>query len=224
MIKEDTIPCSQAEEPMNAYRKLREIAWRASMKGLACGPHITRYYMYDRLQALGQGFPQRNGRVLSISHSTNLASLLSLEPSELVSADYPEHNVLSLGFPDSSFDYVLSDQVLEHVEGDPYRAISECHRILRPGGIAVHTTCFINPVHGAPRDFWRFTPDALALLHHGWSQIIEAGGWGNFQVWSVIQDGMRYTGVPHAKWHPLHKIAVDNDPLWPIVTWVAARK
>lgn len=194
------------------------------MSGLARGPHITRYYMYDRLKSLHSKLPYNNGRVLAISHSSNLVDLLGLQPSEVVSADYPAHNILSLDFPDSSFDYVLSDQVLEHVEGDPYKAISECHRVLRPGGIALHTTCLINPVHGAPQDFWRFTPDALSLLHKEWSEIIEVGGWGNFQVWSVVQDGLRYVGVPHAKWHPLHKIAMKNDSEWPIVTWVAARK
>jgi SAM-dependent methyltransferase len=219
------VPKIRKEEGMNFYRTLREIAWRISVKGLARGPHVTRYYMYDRLQSIGPILPNRNGRVLSISHSANLADLVGLQPSEIVSADYPEHNILTLDFPDATFDYVLSDQVLEHVEGDPYQAISECHRVLRPGGIALHTTCFIIPVHGAPKDFWRFTPDALSLLHRDWSEIIEVGGWGNFQVWSVVhQDGIRLLGVPHKRWHPLHKIAVRNDPLWPIVTWIIARK
>jgi SAM-dependent methyltransferase len=209
---------------MNIYRKLREWAWLGSMVGLARGPHITRYAMYDRLQSIAHKLPNKGGRVLSISHSDNLASLVGLQPSEIVSANYPEHNFICLNFPDESFDYVVSDQVLEHVEGDPYDAIRECHRLLRPGGIALHTTCFINPVHGVPKDFWRFTPDALALLHQDWSEIIEVGGWGNFNVWSAIQDGLRFVGVPHAKWHPLHKLAVKNDPAWPIVTWVIARK
>ena len=209
---------------MNTYRKLREIAWRASMKGLSLGPHITRYYMYDRLTSIAASLPNRTGRVLSISHSENLAELMGLQPTELVAADYPEHNVLSLSFSADSFDFVLSDQVLEHIEGNPYQAINECHRVLRPGGIALHTTCFINPVHGAPKDFWRFTPDALALLHRDWSEIIQVEGWGNFEVWSVIKDGIRYDGIPHAKWHPLHKLAVKNDPEWPIVTWILARK
>ena len=209
---------------MSIYRTLRNFAWRASMKSLPRGPHITRYFMYDRLRSIGEGLPNKGGRVLSISHSDNLVELLGLTPSEVVSADYPHHNVLALTFPDASFDYVLSDQVLEHIEGDPFQAISECHRVLRPGGIALHTTCFVNPVHGAPSDFWRFTPDALALLHKTWSAVIEVGGWGNFQVWSLVRDGLRFVGVPHAKWHPFHKLAVHNDPLWPIVTWIIARK
>jgi SAM-dependent methyltransferase len=209
---------------MNIYRKLRGLAWRASMIGLARGVHITRYYMYDRLQSIGPKLPNRSGRVLSISHSGSLVGLLGLQPSGVASADYPEHNVLSLNFSEDSFDYVLSDQVLEHVEGDPYQAVGECYRVLRQGGIAIHTTCFINPVHGVPKDFWRFTPDALSLLHRDWSEVIEVGGWGNFYVWSVVKDGIRFVGVPHAKWHPLHQIAMSNDPVWPIVTWIVARK
>jgi SAM-dependent methyltransferase len=209
---------------MNLCRRLRRVAWKASMVGLPRGPHITRYAMYARLRSIGSLLGPSTGRVLSVSHSANLAELLRLQPSEIVEANYPEQNMLALEFADQSFDFVLSDQVLEHIEGNPQQAIDECHRVLKPGGIAVHTTCFINPVHGAPKDFWRFTPEALSLLHRRWSQIIECGGWGNFAVWSVIQDGLRYEGIPHATWHPLNRLATRNDPEWPIVTWIAARK
>src|SRR6185312_2882003 len=97
---------------MNLYRKLRNIAWRASMKGLERGPHLSRYYMYHRLKAVGRQLPDRTGRVLSISRSSNVCEIMEFTPSEIVQADYPEHNILSLKFPDESFDYVISDQVL----------------------------------------------------------------------------------------------------------------
>jgi len=209
---------------MNLSRDIRKVAWQASMAGFPRGPHITRYYMYNHLEKLGRKLQFNAGRTLSVSHSDRLATVLGIEASEVVLADYPEHNLLSLNFPDSSFDYLLSDQVLEHVEGDPYQAIRECHRVLRPGGISILTTCFINPIHSCPKDFWRFTPDALSLLHQDWSEIIEVGGWGNLAVWSVVEDGLRFEGVPDAPWHPLHRIAMHNDPLWPIVTWIIARK
>ena len=209
---------------MNFYRKLRNIAWRASMKGLPRGPHLSRFYMYNRLKEVGAGLPRRDGRVLAISRSANVCEVLGLTPSEVVAADYPEHDMLSLRFPDASFDYVISDQVLEHVEGPPQAAIDECRRVLKPGGIAVHTTCLINPIHEAPADYWRFTPFALRHLHRDWSEIIEVDGWGHFGVWIAELDGLRYTAVPLAEWHPFHKIATKNDPEWPIVTWVVARK
>ncbi|QJD58202.1 class I SAM-dependent methyltransferase [Pseudomonas sp. gcc21] len=209
---------------MSMFRKFRGALWLASTLGLEKGVHITRYSMYRRLGFVGEGLPVREGKVLSISHSKSLIDVLGLDPSEVFEANYPEHNMLSLDFDDNTFDIVLSDQVLEHIEGNPQQAIDECFRVLKPGGIAIHTTCFINPVHGHPGDFWRFTPEALVLLHKGWAEILESGGWGNFDVWGVVRNHLRFAGIPHAKWHPLHKTATRNDPLWPVVTWVIARK
>ena len=180
--------------------------------------------MYKRLEMAAPKLIHKNGRVLSISHSSNLSDLVSLQPEEIISADYPEHNILALAFPDASFNYVISDQVLEHVEGNPQQAIDECYRVLRPNGIAIHTTCCINPIHAAPLDFWRFTPYALSLLHRNWAEVIDVGGWGNFEALALIQDGLRYARVPLAEWHPFHKMAVKNDPEWPITIWIIAKK
>ena len=198
--------------------------WRLSMTGLRRGPHITRYVMYRRLETVGRSFPSQGGKVLAISRSTGLCELLGLRPESVTEANFPEHSLLSLKFPDEGFDFVLSDQVLEHIEGSPQQAIDESWRVLRPGGIAVHTTCFINPVHEAPHDYWRFTPMALRLLVRRFSRIIECDGWGNFEAWLLVRDGMRWDGIPHAAWHPLHRLAVRNDRAWPISTWVVAQK
>jgi SAM-dependent methyltransferase len=193
------------------------------MAGLRRGPHITRYYMYQHLSRFRIS-PAAGAKVLSISHSSELCRLLGLADSDVTEANYPEYNILSLRLDDCSFDYVVSDQVLEHVEGDPQRAVDETFRILKHGGTAIHTTCFINPVHKDPSDFWRFTPDALALLCQRFSKIIDVGGWGNPYVWVVASLGLRWDGVPEARWHPLHRVAMKNDEEWPIVTWVIARK
>jgi len=48
-------------------------------------------------------------------------------------------DVLSLPFPDASFDVVLCTEVIEHTP-DPGRAISELARVLRGGGTLVLTT------------------------------------------------------------------------------------
>lgn len=196
-----------------------------SMRGLDKGPHITRYSMYCHLaEVLNRG--KHQGKILSISHSKNLCDrLFDSNTSQIIEANYPEYNFLSLNFPDNEFDYVVSDQVLEHVQGDPQVAIDESWRVLTPGGLAIHTTCFINPIHDYPGDFWRFTPEALKLLlSHKFSKIIEVGGWGNKYVWLIDSLGLRYEGIPEAKWHPLHKIATKNDKTWPIVTWAIAEK
>ncbi|MFQ5952352.1 MAG: class I SAM-dependent methyltransferase [Candidatus Omnitrophota bacterium] len=193
---------------------------KLSAKGLKSGPHITRYYMYHHLTSVFNTI-DKNGscnRILSISRSIPLSNLINVEKPEITEANFPEYNILDLPFSDNHFDYVVSAQVLEHVEGNPQKAIDETYRVLKPGGIAIHTTCLVHPIHGEPKDFWRFTPDALILLCNGFSKIIDVGGWGNFYVWFIDWLGLRYDPVPHAKWHLLHKIAVKNDEKWPVVT------
>ena len=209
---------------MDLVRKGIAAFWRLSMLGLKKGSHITRYSMYQSLSDVGKQLSRREGDVLSISNSKYICDVLNIKPKTLSEVNFPDGNLLSLEYPDNSFDFVFTDQVLEHIEGDPQQAINESWRVLRPGGIAVHTTCFINPIHNEPGDYWRFTPDALRLLSSKFSKIISCDGWGNFEAWLLIRNGLRFDGIPQAKWHPLHRKAVMNDPLWPIVTWVVAEK
>ena len=209
---------------MSFAGKIRSYLWRATMQGQAKGAHITRYSMYANLERVGKSLARREGDVLAISHSQNLCEILNIKPKSLVEANYPEQNILALPQADESFDFVVSDQVLEHIEGDPQRAFDESWRVLRPGGLVVHTTCFINPIHASPNDYWRFTPEALKYLGRRFSRVIDCGGWGNFEAWQFIRDGLRFYPIPHAKWHPAHRLATRNDPLWPISTWIVAQK
>lgn len=208
---------------MGILGKVNRALWRASTVGQRTGAHVTRFAMYGELGRLGAGLSKRTGSALSISHSERLLDVIGFTPEPLVSANYPEANMLALPFGSDVFDIVVSDQVLEHIEGDPQLAVNESLRVVRPGGLVLHTTCFINPVHGHPSDFWRFTPDALRLLHRD-ADVIAVGGWGNFLAWPAMLSGLRYVPIPHAKWHPLNWLATRNDPDWPIVTWVLARK
>ena len=197
--------------------------FRLSTVGLNKGPHITRYAMYEHLSKFNEPRPT-DAKVLSISGSQNLGTMLGFSDEQIVDASYPEHSMFALPFEDQEFDAVVSDQVLEHLEGDPQDAIDEAFRVMKPGGLALHTTCFINPMHACPNDFWRFTPQALEILTSKHGEVIEAAGWGNPYVWLYSAFGLRFMPIPHARWHPGHWIATRNDPEWPISTWVLARK
>lgn len=82
----------------------------------------------------------------------------------LVGADLPGNPVAAvevrpdggLALEDQSFDAVLSTQVLEHVD-DPRLYLSECFRILRPGGRLLLSTVGIQIYHPDPVDYWRWT-------------------------------------------------------------------
>jgi SAM-dependent methyltransferase len=210
-------------------QKLLRGAVRLSTKPLATGSHITRYAMYRHLeQVFAEYGGGRDVRVLSVSHSQRLLAVFGgCRSTQVSEANYPDANLLDLPFDADQFDLVVSDQVLEHVVGDPQRAVDESRRVLKPGGLALHTTCLIQPIHTnerSPSDLWRFTPEALRWLCRDFSRVVEVGGWGNPYAWAVVALGLRYEPVPHAAWHPLHQLATRNDPRWPIHTWVAAQK
>lgn len=61
---------------------------------------------------------------------------------------------------DSTFEFILSTQVLEHVT-NPAVYLAECHRLLEPGGEMVLTTHGVFEDHGCPYDFYRWTADGL---------------------------------------------------------------
>lgn len=65
--------------------------------------------------------------------------------------------------PDNSFDAILSVSVMEHVSR-PMEAAREMTRMLKPNGIVYHAAPFSYFYHGAPMDFWRYTPEAFKVM------------------------------------------------------------
>ena len=62
-----------------------------------------------------------------------------------------------------SFDSAVCTAVLEHLE-EPEQALRECHRILKPGGVAIYSVPFIWHLHEEPRDFYRYSKYGLEYL------------------------------------------------------------
>jgi SAM-dependent methyltransferase len=78
----------------------------------------------------------------------------------------------AMPFADGSFDSVLCNAVLEHIE-DAERGIAELARVVRPGGHLVVTVPFLQPYHACPGDFRRYTADGLAQLgHHAGLEVV----------------------------------------------------
>lgn len=82
------------------------------------------------------------------------------------------------GLPDASFDLVLCTQVVEHCL-DPWRALRELNRVIRPGGYLLWTVPQVWFYHPHPADNWRFTPEGVTRLS-------EAGG---FKVVRLLAQG-----------------------------------
>jgi SAM-dependent methyltransferase len=193
---------------------------KLSTLGCETGFHLTRYRMYHDISASLQALPVVGDKILAISGSGNLMRLLKHPEPKVTHSVYPHESILALPHATDTFDYFMCDQVLEHIEGSPQQAIDETRRVLKPGGIAVHTTCLLQELHGLPHDYWRFTPNGLKYLFREFSEIVVASSWGN----RIAFFALRYLPVPHAKWHPLHKLAMWNEPEAAMATWIIARK
>lgn len=80
---------------------------------------------------------------------------------------HPEIDVCSdvrrLPFLDNNFDCVLSFQVLEHV-ANPFEAIQEISRTLKPGGILLLSVPHLSRLHEIPHDYFRYTEYGLREL------------------------------------------------------------
>ncbi|MCA1822692.1 MAG: methyltransferase domain-containing protein [Mycobacteriales bacterium] len=155
---------------------------------------LDRWLVRNRIvDALRKTLPSVNGVVLDVGCGKQpYRSLLLAPPScatavfgvDIPSERYGKHDVawdgLQLPFGDSSVDYVLATEVLEHC-AVPDVVVAEMFRVLRPGGGMFLTVPFLWPLHDTPYDEYRYTPYALEriLVGAGFDDVaLEAlGGW-----------------------------------------------
>lgn len=88
-------------------------------------------------------------------------------------------------FADATFDGVIAQAVLEHVV-DPYRCVSEIHRVMKPRAIVYAETPFMQQVHMGAYDFHRFTHSGHRRLFRQFAELESGpvGGPGMALAWS----------------------------------------
>ncbi|MDC1416908.1 class I SAM-dependent methyltransferase [Flavobacteriaceae bacterium] len=89
-------------------------------------------------------------------------------------------------FEDNSFDFVLIQAVLEHVE-NPNKVVSEIYRILNDQGLVYAETPFLQHVHEGAYDFTRYTVLGHRMLFKKFEKIDIGyiGGLGQSLLWSI---------------------------------------
>lgn len=99
-----------------------------------------------------------------------IKSIIStLDIDEKSNADYiadlcqDNSNIIS----DNFFDVVICTEVLEHTL-NPFEAVKEIKRILKPNGIVCVTVPFNFRIHGPLPDCWRFTEYGLKALFNSY--------------------------------------------------------
>jgi SAM-dependent methyltransferase len=105
----------------------------------------------------------------------------------------PENNVMKadahgLPFSDDIFDLVNIWQVMEYLH-DPWQAMAEIRRVLKPGGIIIGSVSFLEPMHG--KVFFNFSQYGLEelLRRNGFTGILLSPGIGCFPLisWTWVR-------------------------------------
>lgn len=203
--------------------------WREHLNCLECSTNnITR----GAITILEQKYRELlDGDIYITEAVTPLFNLLSKRYNSIVGSEYispsavggsviggiRHEDIQNLSFSDSSFDLILSFDVLEHVPF-PEKAFFECYRCLRPGGRLLFTVPFssdherdviraelddgggvihrLEPeFHGNPMDM---ESGSLCFRYFGWQVVsnLENAGFSNVEVlsywsWSNLHLGDR---------------------------------
>ena len=102
------------------------------------------------------------GNILGISGS-NYFDLFHNSKSTFTTADYPQVSCEDMPYLDNTFDYLVCNQVLEHVS-KPWLCMDEFHRVLKKGGHAIVVVPSIYQEHRWPKDNWRLLKDGMEVL------------------------------------------------------------
>jgi len=108
-------------------------------------------------------FPNSQYRTADVGRSETCCDGLIGTPARNENFEAPDYTIAPDGrVPEESntFDYILSTQVLEHVP-DPDTHLSECFRLLKPGGNLFLSTHGSYEDHGSPYDYHRWTAEGL---------------------------------------------------------------
>lgn len=134
---------------------------------------------------------ERGARVTSM----DLGEKLLGEVAKKCASERVVGSILAIPFQDRSFDYVISSEVVEHVP-DPFKAIAELHRVLKPGGILVITT---------PNRLWHFS-----VLIANRLKLRPYQGYENWLGYAELRDNLKRLGC--------HDICMKGIHLFPFVS------
>ena len=106
-----------------------------------------------------------------------------IDTSDIDNVEFQQMTVPPIKFPDNSFDYVISFQVIEHIKRD-VDFVSEVYRVLKPNGVFIVSTP--NAAMSLTRNPWHVREYQIdefdRLLGHYFADIERCGVFGNEKV------------------------------------------
>ncbi len=148
-------------EYINRQQGFQCVSCQNNMRAIALADAILKTYNLNCClnKATGAG-PLATLRIAEINPAGGLTATLQEVPGHRLLC-YPEYDLCDLAITSSEYDLVIHSDTLEHIP-DPLAGLSECHRILKPGGHCIFTVPFLmerltrsrsgmpDSFHGAP--------------------------------------------------------------------------
>ena len=157
----------------------------ANLRSMALAQALLRAWNgHEPLQRFVCSPNVKDFRVLEINEAGSLSAFLACLPGhELIT--YPGSDMMNLPFADCNWDFVVHSDTLEHVP-DPLKGLSECRRVLRPGGVCIFTIPIIvgrmtRRRKGLPPSYHGSSANPADFLVHTeygadfWTEIMQAG-------------------------------------------------
>jgi 2-polyprenyl-3-methyl-5-hydroxy-6-metoxy-1,4-benzoquinol methylase len=154
---------------------------------------------YVRGDVLEVGCGEGRGIELLAGKASSFTAVDKIKPIvERLKKKYPEARLLTMnippltGLPDNAYDFVVSFQVIEHIQDDDL-FLREIHRVLKPGGTAMLTTP--NRKLSLTRNPWHireYLPEELdELAKRIFSSVQMKGITGNEKVMEYYEENKR---------------------------------
>jgi len=131
-----------------------------------------------------------------------------------------------LTFESNKYDGALLINVLEHIY-HAHQLISETYRILKPGGTVVVTIPYIMAIHPSPRDYYRFSEDALRSMfgEAGFSHIaIKPIGSGVFIARHMLLSRLIPNKLQLITEYPTRMLSQLLDKIWTATAHLLKKK
>ena len=170
---------------INRQQGLYCLQCHSNLRSISLARSIMRCFGYEGLfkDFVNQTQIQKL-KILEINEAGSLTKFLSQLPGHTLEV-YPKIDMMCMNFGDISFDLIVHSDVLEHIKY-PVRGLSECYRVLKPGGYCAFNVPMIvdrltisrdgmSPsYHGSQEN----RSDFLVYTEYGcdaWKHVIQAG-------------------------------------------------